>query len=238
MAGGSRSQMRSPIIRRAKASAAADGPSSSPRRTASPPAVSSGHHGSHDMGASYVPTARTSAGCRSAAARATSPPKLWPKTIGRPAVDDGDQVLHLLVDAERWPDPDGAPVAAAVVDHDPEVIRQAHGRPSASRWSGPSSRGRARRGARRPVPARAPPAPAARPSPWSPLAHRVPLSLPLRPLGLARRSLTVFRSRPLGPFARRARSSSSALGRVGPFARCARSPTPTMAWPRSSSSGP
>ena len=42
---------------------------------------------------------------------------------GRPAVDDGDQVLHLLVDAERWPDPDGAPVAAPVVDHDPEARR-------------------------------------------------------------------------------------------------------------------
>ena len=127
---------------------------------------------------------------------------------GRPAVDDGDQVLHLLVDAERWPDPDGAPVAAAVVDHDPEVVGQGTGGPphpagAVHRAVDEHDEGRVDR---------------------SLLAHRQP---PRPDRGRGHRSLT----------ARCARSSSSALG-ARAVARCACSPTRTMAWPRSSSSGP
>ena len=47
---------------------------------------------------------------------------------GRPAIDDRHQVVHLLVDAERRPDAHRAPVAAAVVRHDPEVVGQRPGR--------------------------------------------------------------------------------------------------------------
>ena len=74
--------------------------------------MSSGHHGSHDMGASVrahrphergVPLGR---GEGDIAAEAVA------EDDRRPVIDDGDQVLHLLVDTERWPDPHGAPVAA------------------------------------------------------------------------------------------------------------------------------
>ena len=79
---GSASHLRLPIIRRMNRSAASSGvpcTASIPR----PPAVDPGHHSSHDNGVSYTATARTSAGCRSAVASATLPPKLCPTSSAR-----------------------------------------------------------------------------------------------------------------------------------------------------------
>ena len=49
---GSRPQSSSPIMRRMNISAASSVPACSARSTASLPAVTSGHHGSHDIGGS------------------------------------------------------------------------------------------------------------------------------------------------------------------------------------------